>query len=184
MMQMLAAAGLEIMRDDERPADADNPRGYFEWQEIKKLPKNPRLIEKTHGRVTKVISALLPHLPLAHRFRIIFMRRPLEAVIASQATMLGRRRRQNAATEPATNPPLPASAADLGAHRDRMLELLRTSPNVTLLEVDYPALLAEPREWCERVARFAGLPPDTAPAAMAGAIAPELSRHGEIPVVE
>lgn len=168
MMQMLQAGGLEIMRDDQRPADADNPRGYFEWQEIKKLPKNPRLIEKTHGRVTKVISALLPFLPRAHRFKILFMLRPLEDVVASQTTMLSRRGTSGI-----------AAAEELRAHRDRMLDLLRSSPNVELLEADYPALLADPLEWSTRIVRFAGLPPERA-AAMAAAIAPELCRHGAV----
>ena len=111
MMQMLVAGGLEPMRDDLRPADADNPLGYFEWEEIKKLPKNPRLIEKAHGKVTKVISMLLPSLPRGHRFRVIFMGRPIDEVISSQERM---RHRRDTLT-PAT--PREEMAAELRAPR-------------------------------------------------------------------
>ncbi len=170
MMQMLAAGGLAPMRDDLRPPDEDNPRGYFEWQEIKQLPKNPRLIEQAHGRVTKVISMLLPYLPKAHRFRVIFMVRSVEEVLASQERMRGRRGAVTPGMQRAE------MAAELARHRTRMLTLLRDSPNVELLEVDYTALLADPLPWSERVADFAGLARDRA-AAMASAVAPELS-HG------
>ena len=170
MMQMLAAGGLAIMQDDRRPADTDNPRGYFEWQDIKGLPGNPRLIEKTAGRVTKVISMLLPFLPRAHRFRIIFMNRPVEAIAASQEAML--RRHGQAAP-----PPRGETAAGLRKHRQRILEMLGESANVEFLQVDYPALLADPLRESERVAAFAGLEPGRAPA-MAATVAPEFCRHG------
>ena len=39
MMQMLSAGGMSVVTDGERQADADNPRGYFEWERIKLLPQ-------------------------------------------------------------------------------------------------------------------------------------------------
>lgn len=86
-MQILEAGGLAIMRDESRPGDESNPRGYFECQEIKQVTKNPYIFEKAHGRVTKVISMLLPSLPRRHRFRVIFMNRAIEEVAASQQTL-------------------------------------------------------------------------------------------------
>ena len=58
MMQMLAAGGLPVLSDGERKADTDNPRGYLEWERIKKLPKEPGLIAEAEGKVVKVISQL------------------------------------------------------------------------------------------------------------------------------
>lgn len=46
MMQILEAAGIPVMTDGKRQADEDNPVSYCEWEEIKTLPKNPRLLEK------------------------------------------------------------------------------------------------------------------------------------------
>ncbi len=42
MMQMLAAAGIPIQQDGIRKADRSNARGYFEWERIKQLPREPR----------------------------------------------------------------------------------------------------------------------------------------------
>ena len=37
MMQMLAAGGLPALTDGERAADDSNPRGYFEYEPVKRL---------------------------------------------------------------------------------------------------------------------------------------------------
>ena len=59
---LLRAGGMELMHDGKRAADEDNPEGHWEWEEIKSLKKNPRVIEQAAGKVIKIISALLPHL--------------------------------------------------------------------------------------------------------------------------
>ena len=53
MMQMLAAGGMPVLTDGERKADADNPRGYFEWERIKFLPQQPDCIQEAEGKVVK-----------------------------------------------------------------------------------------------------------------------------------
>lgn len=55
MMQMLAAGGLQVLTDSERQADADNPRGYYEWERIKLLPQQPNCMQEAEGKVVKVI---------------------------------------------------------------------------------------------------------------------------------
>lgn len=167
MMQILDAGGLPVMRDHLRPPDESNPRGYFEWEEIKHLPKNPRVIEKAHGRVTKVISMLLPALPRKHRFRVIFMNREIGAVAASQKRM--RTRLAGANRDDA------GAAERMRDHRGRTLDLLRRTPTVDLLEIDYDELLAAPRALLERLAEFAGID-HTRIEGMAAAIDPQL-RH-------
>ncbi len=170
MMQMLAAVGMDLMADDLRPADADNPRGYFEWETIKKLSGDVRLIEQTHGRVTKVISALLPFLPRAHHFRVIFMVRPVAATLSSQERM--RDRRQFLAH---TGSRIDVEA-ELHQHSVRMREMLRQSSNIEVLEIDYPALLKEPLVWSRRVAAFVGLEPECADL-MARVVEPDLCHY-------
>ena len=129
------------------------------------------MIEQTHGKVTKVVSMLLPFLPRAHRFRVIFMTRPTGEVAASQRRMLSREHDVAGLADP------PRLAGELETHRERMLELLRGSSNVELLEVSYPGLLADPAAWTPHIALFAGLDPECT-AAMSAAIAPELCHHG------
>jgi hypothetical protein len=96
MMQMLAAGGMPMLSDGERQADADNPRGYLEWERIKQLPRDPSCIAEAEGKAVKVISLLLLSLPEGHEYRVIFMQRPLPEVLASQEVMMRNRGTANA----------------------------------------------------------------------------------------
>jgi predicted AlkP superfamily phosphohydrolase/phosphomutase/tetratricopeptide (TPR) repeat protein len=168
MMQILHAAGLPIMTDERRKADESNPQGYFEWEEIKQLPKNPFVIEKAEGRVLKIVSMLLPSLPRKHHFRIIFMQRPIEEVAGSQEKL-----RQRLA---GTLAPDPVRMIErLGEHRNRIMELLQQTPNVDLLEVGYTELLQDPIPHLERIAEFSRIERDKLEL-MAAVIHPQL-RH-------
>jgi hypothetical protein len=91
MMQMLAAGGMTLLTDSERKPDADNPRGYSEWEPAKLLPKQPELIDQAEGKAVKVISQLLLSLPPERDYKVIFMERALPEVLASQDEMLRRR---------------------------------------------------------------------------------------------
>jgi hypothetical protein len=89
MMSMLAAGGLAVMTDHLRIADDDNPVGYFELEDVKKLINGEHSwLAQSKGKAVKVISTILPYLPDGYHYRIIFMRRPMEEVLASQRKML------------------------------------------------------------------------------------------------
>ncbi len=149
MMQMLRAGGMELMHDGKREADIDNPEGYWEWEEIKNLPKRPLLIEQARGKATKVISALLPSLPPKHKYKILFMTRPMQEVVASQWKML-----EHKGTNPKTEREHLETAQQ--KHALEILTLLRQHPRVSLLEVDYPALVRAPEIGANRIADFLG----------------------------
>ena len=40
MMKMLEAGGLDILTDNIRTADEDNPKGYYEFEKAKELDKD------------------------------------------------------------------------------------------------------------------------------------------------
>ena len=90
MMQMLEAGGLPILMDDRRPADADNPRGYYEFQPVKTLDKDNSWMAQAEGKAVKVVSLLLYHLPPGHDYKVLFMERTIAEVLASQTAMLKR----------------------------------------------------------------------------------------------
>src|ERR1700730_8489910 len=90
MMQMLKAGGLPVLTDGVRRPDESNPRGYLEWEPAKRLHLIPEAIVVADGKAVKIVSVLLPFLPKHHEYRIIFMRRPLEQVVASQDRMCQR----------------------------------------------------------------------------------------------
>lgn len=92
MMQMLAAGGMPPITDHQRVADESNPRGYFEFEAVKQLRADRSWVERARGHAIKVIHLLLRELPLDRglSYRVIFMRRPIGEVLASQRAMLER----------------------------------------------------------------------------------------------
>jgi tetratricopeptide (TPR) repeat protein len=160
MMQMLKAAGIEPMTDGKRTADDDNPEGYWEWEEIRQLPKNPRIIEQARGKAVKVISALLPSLPAPHRYRIIYMVRPAEQVVDSQLVMLNRQG-QKARSEKQHLIEVQE------AHSRQIRQVLSQSERVDLLEVSYPELVLNPLPIIEQLEKFLGSQFQASPAVAA-----------------
>jgi len=153
MMQMLDAGGLPPQTDHVRAADEDNPRGYWEWEAIKKTSELPRLFEETEGlqeRVIKVVSAQLAYLPVEHSYKVVFMMRPLMEVMRSQRKMIERRGTSGATRSEEE------LLADLREHRQSALGFLNRASNVELLKVSYPALVTNPGTACRRVATFLG----------------------------
>jgi hypothetical protein len=170
MMRMLEAGGLPPLTDGLRAADEDNPRGYYEFERVKQLSKGDRAwMDEARGRAVKVISALLEHLPAGHEYRVLFMRRRMEEVLASQRRMLIRRgERADAASDA-------AMAALFDKHVQRITAWLGSRADIRSLDVDYAALLADPAAGAERVAAFLGGGLDTA--RMAAAVDPSLYRQ-------
>ncbi len=169
MMQMLAAGGMLTLTDGERQADADNPRGYFEWERIKLLPKQPDCIAEAEGKVVKVISQLLFALPAGREYRVIFLQRPLPEVVASQAEMIRRRGTTGAALPPA------ALIAGLGAHLNQVNAWLRDKANISVCRVEHHDVLSEPFRASETIQQFLGCPLDVL--AMSQQVEPLLYRQ-------
>lgn len=173
MMQMLARGGLPPMTDGHRAADASNEEGYFEWEDIKHLARDPALLARATGHAVKVVSPLLAHLPANHRYKIIFMTRPAAEIARSQEKM--RARLDSSAPAAGAMEPL------LAQHQTEILAALRTVPSIELLTIDYPALVADPAAESARVATFLGAEVLPTAAAMAAAVRPDLRHEKETP---
>jgi hypothetical protein len=152
MMQMLEAGGARILSDGERKADIDNPKGYYEWEPIKQIGKKPELLddEGLDGQAIKCISMLLQKLPTKHNYKVLFMTRPIEEVVASQQKMVSRLGSKGAELD------LEQLQRGLTAHRDEMKNWLRTVPHMQVLEVDYPTLVREPAGVVTKLVEFLG----------------------------
>jgi len=150
MMQMLVAGGMTPLSDGERTADADNPRGYLEWERIKQLPNDPGCIAEAEGRVVKVISRLLLSLPSNHEYRVIFRQRPLPEVLASQDQMLRRRGTYKEGANPA------AMAAAFEKHLREVYAWLDGRPYVKSMRVSYHEALSQPEEVSRKIYEFLG----------------------------
>ena len=151
MMQMLAAGGIPILSDGLREPDEDNPHGYHEWEPVKRLAADPERIAEAEGRAVKVISSLLPALPADRRYHVVFMRRPLAEVLASQAAMI----RRLGTAKPAVSET--ALAAAMRAHLAQVTAWLGRQPHMDVLGMDYHGVLTDPRGQAERIGRFLGL---------------------------
>ena len=153
LMQMLKAGGLPVLTDGLRVADEDNPRGYFEWEPAKRLPREPELIRMAEGKAVKIVSSLLWALPPGYEYHVLYMEHPLAEVAASQVAMI--RRHGGAA-------PLEGEALvrALAAHQQQVLALVRQIPGVALCTVRYHDVLADPFQQARRIANFLGMPLD------------------------
>ncbi len=167
MMQMLAKGGIDAVTDEIRAADTDNPRGYYEFEKVKKIKEDITWIPETRGKVVKMVSQLLFDLPPGESYRIIFMQRDLDEMLQSQEKMLERLNRPAA--------PRDEIKRAFIKHLDRLRDWLGKQPNMQVLYVTYSDLIAEPDEQAKRVAEFLGGQLDTL--AMVQAVDPSLYRN-------
>lgn len=92
-MKMVEAGGLEVIQDGVRQADEDNPKGYYEDERVIALAEaaDKTWLTGARGKAVKVISYLLKELPGSNNYKVLFVYRSLDEVLASQAKMLDRR---------------------------------------------------------------------------------------------
>jgi hypothetical protein len=151
MMKVLQAGEMEVFTDNLRTADEDNPKGYFELEDVKALKDgDDAWVKDAPGKVVKVISSLLEYLPTGYKYKIVFMRREIAEVLASQKQMLIRR------GEPSTQDDQ-KMAEMFQEHLKRARVWLANQPNMEVLYVDYNALMADPDPAIKAVAEFLDL---------------------------
>ena len=170
-MKMLEAGGLEVVQDGIRSADEDNPKGYFEDERVKDLEKSedPSWLHDCRGKVIKIISFLLKDLPADNHYKVIFLRRDLNEVMASQNKMLRRR------GEPVDESSDQKMIELYKSHLQKVDFSLRNRANVEYVDIEYREAVANPREQAERVVKFLELDLDVD--RMAQAVDPALYRN-------
>jgi hypothetical protein len=170
IMKMLEAGGLSILTDGLRAADEDNPKGYYEVERVRRLADeaDQGWLAEARGKGIKVISYLLKSLPRTFNYKVVFIRRDMEEVLASQRKMLARR----------------GETEDTAPERMRVLfeeELwracyqLKRRREFETIELHYSAVLARPLEESQHLAMFLGGGLDAQ--AMAAAVDPSLYRN-------
>lgn len=150
MMRMLEAGGVAPLQDGERTADRDNPRGYYEFERVKGLDKGDSAwLPQAQGKAVKIISLLLQHLPATYPYRVVFMRRDLDEVLASQARMLQHRQEEAASDDERLK-------LLYSKHLRQIEAWLAAQPHMRLHFVDYRLLVSRPLEQLPAVANFLG----------------------------
>lgn len=149
MMKMLEAGGIAPLTDNLRVADNDNPKGYYEFERVKQLDKGDTAwVADAQGKSVKVISQLLKYLPADYEYRIIFMRRDIDEIIASQKKMLINRGED----------PNKVSDQEIASlfekHLQSVMNWIRMQPNAQVLYVHYRDLLDNPTPHVAQINRF------------------------------
>jgi hypothetical protein len=169
MMKMLEAGGMGLLTDRVRTADEDNPKGYYEFERVKQIETDQAWLPEAQGRAVKMVSALLRHLPAEYRYRIIFMQRQMDEILASQQQMLIRR---GEATDLVSDEKM---AEMFRRHLQQVQDWLAQQPNIDVLYIHYSDVLADPSAASERIARLFGGSLDAE--AMARVVDPSLYRQ-------
>jgi hypothetical protein len=169
-MKMLEAGGLELVVDNIRTADEDNPKGYYEDERVKELAEmeDKGWLMGARGKVIKVVSSLLNYLPKNNTYKVVFMRRNLHEVLASQTKMLDRRNEESKTEDEDL-------LAMYESHLEKVEFQLRFRPNFEALYVNYSDVVAEPAAEARRIADFVGGKLDVE--RMAGAVDGSLYRN-------
>jgi hypothetical protein len=167
MMQLLHAGGIAALTDHVRAPDPDNPRGYYEFERVKKVKDDTGWLPDARGKVVKMVSQLLLDLPPTEQYRVVFMDRDLDEVLDSQEKMLRRLGRPVAPREAITRA--------FTLHLNRVHRWLTEQPTFAVLRVRFADVVARPEVEAARVNEFLGNRLDVA--AACGAIDPSLYRN-------
>ncbi|MBI4688726.1 MAG: sulfotransferase domain-containing protein [Nitrospirae bacterium] len=150
MMKMLEAGGLELVVDNIRRPDEDNPKGYYEFEKVKKIKEDTSWIDGTLGKAVKMVYLLLYELPRDRNYKIIFMRRKMEEVLASQKKMLVRKGIVGGGDDDEMMGKL------FKRQLDEIEEWLIGQKNIEVIYMSYTDLIENPIENAKVINRFLG----------------------------
>ena len=171
MMSALRAGGMMLLTDEVREADPNNPKGYYEFERVKKLPKGDvAWLEIARGKAVKVISALLEYLPPDYHYQIVFMERNIHEILASQRRMLVRTGKEQ--QHPVADETIQQSYEN---HLSEVRSWMANKDWIDTLFISYNQILQRPLDEFNRVAEF--LEDRVDPSAMAQVVEPSLYRE-------
>jgi hypothetical protein len=150
MMRMLEQGGLPVLTDGERTPDDDNPNGYYEFEVVKQTREDASWLRDSEGKAVKMIYRLLYDLPKDREYRILFMMRQLDEVLASQRVML---RRKGLADDAIKDDQM---AALFRADLDKFRSWVAAQPHIALIDVNYNQVQENPAGEVRRINEFLG----------------------------
>lgn len=170
MMRALSAGGIEILIDNIRKADDDNPHGYFEYEPVKKTKDDPSWLSHALGKAVKMVYRLLYDLPSGYEYRIVFMQRQIEEVLASQKKMLQRSGKEE--NDPSGDEQI---ATLFKAELEKCQQWLNEKPNFSVLYINHRDMINQPEPQALKINEFLGGGLDIS--AMVASVDPTLYRN-------
>jgi len=148
LMQILKAGNLPIAFDNSRPADENNPKGYYELEGgkiISKLMNKSFPLGNYKGKFIKITAYGLKFLPPG-KYKIIYSERDIEEILDSMEKMMGKKDNNREET------------------RESFLKLnsvikntLREREDMNILFVNYNNIVSNPEKDIKRIIKFLGL---------------------------
>ncbi|MDX2362593.1 MAG: alkaline phosphatase family protein [Crocinitomicaceae bacterium] len=148
MMQMLDNGGMPVMTDKLRQADDNNPKGYHEFDKVKRLHLDQSWVKDASGKAIKIVTPLLNYLPPNYRYKVIMMEREMSEIITSQQKMLGKSVRPDTL-------PMPLFTA-FRKQQEKIDAWIESQPQVEILKVHYKDIIDDPISQAERINNFLG----------------------------
>lgn len=149
MMRMLETGGLSVLTDHVRTPDDDNPNGYYEFEAVKQTKDDDAWLAGSEGKAVKMVYRLLYDLPADRTYRVLFMRRKLDEVLASQKVMLERHGAADSVSEA-------QMSALFRSEIDSFYKWVGQQSHMELIDVDYNRMQQDPRGEATRVSEFLG----------------------------
>lgn len=88
VMQMLQAGGMSLLVDERRVADVHNPRGYFEYDPVKRIKQDISWLPLAQGKAVKIVVPLVNVVAMLEvNATVLLIRREMSAVMLSQKRM-------------------------------------------------------------------------------------------------
>ncbi|NPA76058.1 MAG: sulfotransferase [Euryarchaeota archaeon] len=145
MMQILLKGGMKVAYDTKRKPDEHNPRGYFELEGgkiINRLMEGTFPMEQYDDMVIKVTAYGIKYLPKNRRYKVIYMLRDLDEIMASMSKMIGEK----------------LSKEDRIAfeHLNNLALKILKERGIEYITVNYNDVVKNPRAEIERVNEFLG----------------------------
>ncbi len=150
MMQMLDKGGIEALIDHVRVADEDNPKGYYEFEPVKKTKQDASWLADAPGKVVKMVHLLLMDLPDQYAYRVVMMRRHMDEIVKSQNIMLDRNQKGGGDMDPQIIKNV------FTQQLDKVYQWVQTHANFQMLEVWYNDMLKDPKPMIEKIDAFLG----------------------------
>jgi hypothetical protein len=150
MMQAIEAGGISALTDGIREKDVDNPKGYYEFEAVKKTKTDPSWVKEAEGKVVKMVYSLLYDLPDDHEYRVVFLQREMKEVLASQRKMLERTGKKGASVGDKKLSEL------FKAQLEKFHKWIADKNNFSIVLIDYKNMIKAPAEQAEKVDELLG----------------------------
>lgn len=163
-MRMLGAGGLPLVDDGRRAPGPDNPHGWFEDERVRRLREDSSWLRGAVGSAVKIVLPLASAIPGDLPCDFVWMRRPVEEVLASQRRMLAPgfpARGPGAAGGSVVGDPDAEESLLSRAFERATLDFERCrAPGRRVLALDYADVLLAPARAADAIASLVGEPFD------------------------